>query len=125
MAWVRELRARPVVVVGDGVNDLPAMAAADVGVAMRQGAQSTIDRADVAMAGRGLAEIVTLVDGARSVMHTIHVNFAVSLAYNLIGAVLAVTGTITPLIAAVLMPLSGIMVTAIALHFPRFKEACR
>jgi cation transport ATPase len=53
-------------------------------------------------------------------MRTIHVNFAVSLAYNITGAALAATGTINPLIAAILMPLSGLTVTAVALRMPRF-----
>jgi Cu2+-exporting ATPase len=48
------------------------------------------------------------------------VNFAVSLAYNVVGAVLAATGTISPWIAAIMMPLSGLTVTAIALRMPRF-----
>ena len=122
---VRETHARPVVVVGDGVNDMPAMAAADVSVAVRQGAQSALDRADVALSGDGLLPIVTMLDGARRTMRAIHVNFAISLAYNIVGATLAATGIITPLIAAVLMPLSGLTVTAVALRMPRFGEVRR
>jgi cation transport ATPase len=64
--------------------------------------------------------VTALVDGARRTMRTIHVNFAVSLAYNIAGAALAATGTINPLIAAILMPLSGLTVTAVALRMPRF-----
>jgi Cu2+-exporting ATPase len=103
------------------VNDLPAMAAADVGVAVRQGAQATVARADVALTGGGLAQVAALVDGARRTMRTVHVNFAISLAYNVLGGALAVTGTISPLVAAILMPLSGLTVTAVALRMPRFR----
>jgi Cu2+-exporting ATPase len=125
LQMVREITARPAVVVGDGVNDMPAMAAADVSVAVRQGTQSALDRADVALSGDGLMPIVTLLDGARRTMRAIHVNFAISLAYNIAGAALAATGVITPLIAAVLMPLSGLTVTAVALRMPRFGEPRR
>ena len=125
LALVRGIAAHPAVVVGDGVNDMPAMAAADVSIAVRQGTQSVLDRADVALSGEGLAPIVLLLDGARRTMRAIHVNFAISLAYNAAGAALAATGVITPLIAAVLMPLSGLTVTAVALHMPRFGERRR
>jgi Cu2+-exporting ATPase len=53
-------------------------------------------------------------------MRTVRVNFAISIAYNVVGAALAATGTISPLIAAIMMPLSGLTVTAVALRMPRF-----
>jgi cation transport ATPase len=75
----------------------------------------------VALTGGGLSQVVSLVDGAARTMRTVHVNFGISIAYNVVGAVLAATGLINPLIAAVMMPLSGLTVTAVALRMPRFR----
>jgi Cu2+-exporting ATPase len=107
--------------VGDGVNDLAALAAADVGVAVRNGAQASHHVADVCLAARGLRPLERFLVGARSTMRAIKVNLAVSVLYNAGGAVLAFFGLVNPLVAAVLMPLSGLTVLAIALRLPSFE----
>ena len=111
LARVRaELRDGPVVMVGDGVNDAAAMAAATVGVSVHGGAEASLRTADVYLARPGLAPLVELTVGAQRTLGVIRRNIAFSLVYNLIGAGLAMAGLMPPLAAAVLMPASSLTV---------------
>jgi Cu2+-exporting ATPase len=100
------------VMVGDGVNDAAAIAAASVGVGVHGGAEACLSTADVYLTRPGLTPLVTLIDGSARTISVIKRNIAFAIGYNIVGATLAVTGVITPLIAAILMPLSSITVVS-------------
>ncbi len=104
----------PVVMVGDGVNDSAALAAADVSIATRDGAEASLHAASVYLGQPGLHGVLELLELSGRAMRTIRRTFTVSLAYNLVCVGLAMAGTITPLWAAVLMPLSSLTVVATA-----------
>ncbi|OZC02438.1 heavy metal translocating P-type ATPase [Rubricoccus marinus] len=114
---VRELQAagRRVMVVGDGVNDAAALRQADVGVAVGGGSTASLVAADVFLTRAGLAPVLAAMDAGRTAVRTVRRALALSLGYNLLGACAAIAGLVTPLVAAIAMPVSSLLVVGIAL----------
>ena len=124
LLYIQNLRkeGHKVMMIGDGLNDAGALKMADIGMAISDNNLHFSPACDVILEGKKFRELPTWMKFAKGSISLVKIAFVISICYNLVGLTIAVQGLLSPLIAAILMPVSSLSIVGFGLISTHLKS---